>query len=272
MVIKRMLLIFLCYLLFLLILFVFQIKLIYFPEKYSIEQQQVLAERLKLKLWPSEDNYLGLLSKSANTTYKGTIIVFHGNAGSAINRIYYSQALEKLGYRVILAEYPGYGARDGFPSETTMISNGIETLKRALNDFGDPIFLWGESLGSGVVGGIMQTGRIQVKGLVLVAPFDSLANVAQHYYWFFLAKWLIRDEFNNIKNLQNYQGSIAILLADEDEIIPNKYSLTLFDSLHSRKQLWTFKNAGHNNLPLAPELPWWQEVMQFVAGQNGVSP
>jgi len=171
-----------------------------------------------------------------------------------------------------LAEYPGYGARDGFPSETTMISNGIETLKRALNDFGDPIFLWGESLGSGVVGGIMQTGRIQVKGLVLVAPFDSLANVAQHYYWFFLAKWLVRDEFNNIKNLQNYQGSIAILLADEDEIIPNKYSLTLFDSLHSRKQLWTFKNAGHNSLPLAPELPWWQEVMQFVAGQNGVSP
>ncbi len=119
-----MLLIFLCYLLLLLILFVFQRKLVYFPEKYSIEQQQVLAERLKLKLWPSKDNYLGLMSKSANTTYKGTIIVFHGNAGSAINRIYYLQALEKLGYRVILAEYPGYGARDGFPSETTMIFQG----------------------------------------------------------------------------------------------------------------------------------------------------
>ncbi len=267
-----MLLIFLCYLLFLLILFVFQRKLVYFPEKYSIEQQQVLAERLKLKLWPSKDNYLGLMSKSANTTYKGTIIVFHGNAGSAINRIYYLQALEKLGYRVILAEYPGYGARDGFPSETTMISNGIETLKRALNDFGDPIFLWGESLGSGVVGGIMQTGQIQVKGLVLVAPFDSLANVAQHHYWFFLAKWLIRDEFNSIKNLQNYQGSIAFLLAEDDQIIPNKYSLNLFDSLHQRKRLWTFKDAGHNSLPLAPELTWWQEVMQFVAGQNGVSP
>ena len=271
MVIKRMLLIFLCYLLFLLILFVFQRKLVYFPEKYSIVQQQELAERLNLRLWPSKDNYLGLMSKSANTAYKGTIIVFHGNAGSAINRIYYSQALEKLGYRVILAEYPGYGARDGLPSETTMISNGIETLKRALNDFGDPIFLWGESLGSGVVGGIMQTGRIQVKGLVLVAPFDGLANVAQHYYWFFLAKWLVRDEFNNIKNLQNYQGSIAILLADEDEIIPNKYSLTLFDSLYNRKRLWLFKDAGHNSLPLAPELPWWQEVMQFVAGQSGVS-
>ena len=169
MVIKRMLSILLCYLLFLLILFIFQRKLIYFPEKYSIEQQQELAEQLNLKLWPSKDNYLGLMSKSAKTAYKGTIIVFHGNAGSAINRIYYLQALEKLGYRVILAEYPGYGARKGSPSETTMISNGVETLKQALKDFGDPVFLWGESLGSGVVGGIVQTRQIQVKGIVLIS-------------------------------------------------------------------------------------------------------
>jgi uncharacterized protein len=271
MIIKRMLLILLCYLLFLLILFIFQRKLLYFPEKYSIEQQQELAEQLNLKLWPTINNYLGLMSKSSKTAYKGTIIVFHGNAGSAINRIYYLQALETLGYRVILAEYPGYGARKGSPSETILISNGVETLKQAMNDFGGPIFLWGESLGSGVVGGIMQTSQIQVKGIVLVTPFDSLANVAQHYYWYFLAKWLIRDKFNNIENLQNYQGSLAILLAGEDEIIPNEGSLTLFQSLHTRKRLWAFKDAGHNSLPLAPELNWWKEVMQFVAGQSGGS-
>ena len=187
MVIKRMLSIVLFYLLFLLILFVFQRKLIYFPDKHSIEQQQEFAEQLNLKLWPSTDNYLGLISKSTKTAYKGTIIVFHGNAGSAINRIYYLQALERLGYRVILAEYPGYGARKGSPSETTLISNGVETLKLALNDFGGPIFLWGESLGSGVVSGIIQTRQTQVKGIVLVTPFDSLANVAQHHYWFFFS-------------------------------------------------------------------------------------
>jgi hypothetical protein len=255
----------LCYFLFLLFLFCFQRKLIYFPEKHSIEQQQELAEQLNLKLWPSTDDYLGLISKSTKTAIKGTIIVFHGNAGSAINRIYYLQALEKLGYRVILAEYPGYGARKGSPSETTLILDGIEILKQALHDFGDPVFLWGESLGSGVIGGIMQVGQTQVKGIVLVTPFDSLANVAQHHYWFFPAKWLVRDEFNNLKSLQDYQGSIAVLLAGEDEIIPKKYGLGLFDPLHQRKRLWTFKDAGHNSLPLVPELPWWQDIMQFVA-------
>lgn len=272
MAIKQVLSILLPYLMLLLIMFLLQRNMIYFPEKYSLDRQQELAEQVNLKLWPSTDNYLGLMSKSAKTAYKGTVIVFHGNAGSAINRIYYLDALEKLGYRVILAEYPGYGAREGAPSESVLIENGVHTARQALDDFGAPVFLWGESLGSGVVCGIVQSGQIQAKGIVLIAPFDSLAHVAQHHYWFFLAKWLIRDRFNNIKNLQHYSGSTAILLAEDDQIIPGKYSLRLFDSLHHRKRLWTFKDAGHNSLPLAPELPWWQEVMQFVAGQNGVSP
>ena len=149
-----MLSIVLSYCLLLLILFCFQRKLIYFPEKHSLEQQQVFAEQLNLKLWPSIDNYLGLTSKSTQTAYKGTIVIFHGNAGSAINRIYFLQALKSLGYRVRLAEYPGFGARKGSPSESNLIWNGVETLEQALNDFGGPVFLWGESLGSGVVSGI----------------------------------------------------------------------------------------------------------------------
>ena len=270
--IKRMLSILLSYLLFLLIIFLLQRKMIYFPEQHSLSREQELAELVNLKLWPSKDNYLGLISKSAKIASKGTILVFHGNAGSAINRIYYLAALEKLGYRVILAEYPGYGARSGVPSESALIANGVQTARQALDHFGGPIFLWGESLGSGVVCGIVQSGQIRVQGIVLITPFDSLANVAQHHYWFFLAKWLIRDKFNNIKNLYNYLGSTAIVLAEDDQIIPNKYSLKLFDSLQHRKQLWLFKDAGHNSLPLSPGLPWWQEVMRFVAGQNGVSP
>jgi pimeloyl-ACP methyl ester carboxylesterase len=269
---KRMLSILLPYLLLLFVIFLLQRKMIYLPVRHSLIWQQEQAEQLNLKLWPAPENYLGLISGSAKTAGKGTIIVFHGNAGSAINRIYYSEALERLGYRVILAEYPGYGARNGAPSESALIANGVQTVKQALSDFGTPIFLWGESLGSGVVSGIVKTGQVPVKGIVLIAPFDSLASIAQHHYWFFLAKWLIRDKFDNIKNLQHYSGSTAVLLAEDDQIIPNKYSLNLFDSLPPRKRLWTFKGAGHNTLRLAPGLPWWQEVMQFIAGQSGVSP
>jgi hypothetical protein len=267
-----MLSILLTYLLLLLIVFLFQRKMIYFPDTYSIEDQQQLADQADLKLWPSTSDYRGLIAETSQTTSKGTVIVFHGNAGSATDRAYYLDALEKLGYRVILAEYPGYAARKGAPSEAALISDGIQTAKQALNDFGDPVFLWGESLGSGVVGGIVQSGAVPVKGIVLITPFSSMADVAQHHYWLFLAKWLIKDKFDNIKNLKDYSGNTAMLLAEQDEIIPNKLSLRLFESLSQPKKLWSFKGANHNTLPLDENLPWWREVMQFVSGQSGVSP
>ena len=272
MTIKPMFSILLTYLLLLLIVFLFQRKMIYFPATYSVEEQQQLADQANLKLWPSAADYRGLIAKTPNTTGKGTVIVFHGNAGSATDRTYYLDALEIQGYRVILAEYPGYAARNGSPSEQALIADGIQTAKQALTEFGGPIFLWGESLGSGVVGGIVQSGQVPVKGIVLVTPFDSMADVAQHHYWFLLAKWLIKDKFDNLKNLNDYLGNAAMLLAEQDEIIPNKLSLKLFETLHHPKKLWSFKGANHNTLPLNRELPWWQEVMQFVSGQNGGSP
>jgi fermentation-respiration switch protein FrsA (DUF1100 family) len=258
---KPMFSILLTYALLLIAIFVWQRKMIYFPDTYSLEQQLQRADQSGLKLWPSEHDYLGLASNSPG---KGTVIVFHGNAGSASDRTYYVAPLEKLGYRVILAEYQGYGARKGEPSEQVLISDGIWTARQALADFGGPIFLWGESIGSGVVAGIVQSGQVPVKGIVLITPFSSMADIAQHHYWLLLGKWLVRDKFDNIKNLQNYSGNTAVLLAEQDEIIPSQYSLKLYESLTHRKKLWTFKGAGHNTMPLHQNASWWQEVMQFV--------
>ncbi|MGR9044239.1 MAG: alpha/beta hydrolase [Gammaproteobacteria bacterium] len=271
MIIRRMLSLLLTYLLFLVIIFLFQRKLIYFPETHSVTRLQELAASKNLWLWPSEDDYRGLIARPAGASPKGTVIVFHGNAGSAVNRGYYAHALGHLGYRVILAEYPGYGARKGTPSEQAFIKDGMATADLALAEFGEPILLWGESLGAGVVSGIVNSRQIPVPAIVLVSPFDSLPRIAGHHYWYFLGHWLTRDRFDNVKNLRGYSGRTAMILAGQDMIIPNRYSLTLFKSLEGPKRLWEFKDAGHNSLPLSPGLTWWREVIQFVDGKNGES-
>jgi alpha-beta hydrolase superfamily lysophospholipase len=252
------------YLLCILVVFLFQRKMIYLPQVMSIGQQKQLAANSQMKLWPTEDNFLGLISDRDLPKNKGTIIVFHGNAGSANNRIYYLDALEDLGYRVILAEYPGYGARKGKPSEQSLLADANKTVSRAIKDYGSPLFLWGESLGTGVVSGVIQSQKFPVKGVALITPYDSLANVAHRHYWFFWAKWLILDQFNSIKNLQNFTGNTAIIMAGKDDIIPNQHTLNLYDSLPGTKKIWTFPEAGHNTLPFAPENLWWKEVMSFM--------
>ena len=258
----------LTYFLFLLIIFLLQRKLIYFPETRSIEDQHALAAQFDLAPWPSVADYRGLVARSSSNDLIGTVLVFHGNAGSAVNRVYYVNALTRLGYRVILAEYPGYGARKGKPSEQEFITDGLETAQMALAMFGEPVFLWGESLGCGVVAGIVNSGRIPIPGIVLVSPFDSLPNIAGHHYWFFLGRWLTRDKFDNIKNLQGYSGRTAVIMAHRDQVIPNQNTMALYHSLKGSKHLWEFKDADHNTLPLSPGLTWWHEVMKFVEEQN----
>ena len=252
------------YLLILLAVFLLQRKMIYFPDRYTLEQQSEILTSLDLQPWPNARDLRGLMSQTPTLDAKGTVLVFHGNAGSAIHRAFYIEALQRLNYRVIIAEYPGYGTRPGLPSEAVLVEDGIETAKIAIQVFKEPLFLCGESLGSGVVSGIVASKQVPVEGVLLITPFDTMANVAQHYYWFFLAKWLIRDTFDNVNNLHNYPGNTAVILAEQDEVIPNKHTLALFDSLSWGKKLWRFEHAGHNTLPLEPSRPWWQEVMQFI--------
>ena len=254
----------LTYLLILLAVFLLQRKMLYFPDRFTQQQQENLIAGLNLQPWPSAGEQRGMMSRAPLTDAKGTVLVFHGNAGAALHRTYYIDALQRLGYRVIIAEYPGYGVRSGTPSEAALIEDGIATTKLAWREFKEPLFLCGESLGSGVVAGIVASREVPVKGLLLITPFDAMAKVAQHHYWFVLARWLLLDKFDNVPKLRNFQGHIAVLLAEQDEVIPNRRTMALFDALPERKKLWRFENAGHNSLPLEPWRPWWQEVMQFI--------
>ena len=52
------------------------------------------------------------------------MLVFHGNAGPALHRLYFVAGFQALGksWEVFLCEYPGYGSRPGSPSESAIKS------------------------------------------------------------------------------------------------------------------------------------------------------
>ncbi len=262
--VSRIMIFLLIYLLILLTVFLLQRKMLYFPTRYTQQQQEELIASFNLQPWPSTSDLRGIMSRKPLIDVKGTVLVFHGNAGAALHRTYYIDSLQKLGYRVIIAEYPGYGVRSGTPSEAILIKDGIATAQMALHEFKEPLFLCGESLGSGVVAGIVASLNMPVKGLLLITPFDAMNKVAQHHYWFFLARWLLLDKFDNVPRLRDFQGNIAVLVAGQDDVIPNRRTMALFDALSERKKLWRFENSNHNSLPLEHYQLWWQEVMQFI--------
>jgi len=250
-----------------LLVYLFQDRLLYLPVRASMEEVARGAQAAGLRLWPeNEGEYRGLISSNPPSEAQGTVVVFHGNAGSALDRTYYVQPLQRLGFRVILAEYPGYGGRAGKPGEKVLVADGRETVRMALREFGGPIHVWGESLGCGVASAVAADPSTLVAGVILLTPWDSLPRTAQAHYWFLPARWLVRDKYDNVRNLQHFSGRVAVLVAGQDEVIPNRLTQTLFQKITTTKRSWVFEGAGHNSWPIAPELTWWAEVMNFVGG------
>jgi pimeloyl-ACP methyl ester carboxylesterase len=242
--------------------------LIYQPERYPVSELEQAAHLYSVQLWPTADEeYRGLVRPRA-TGARGTIVVFHGNAGSAFHRLHYIAALERLGLQVVLAEYPGYGAREGRRSERALIDDAKTTVLWAERDFGGPLYLWGESLGCGVATALVADPTLSVEGLVLVTPFTSLPDMAQAIYRFYPARWLVRDRYDSIANLQGFRGPVAILVAGDDELVPREQAERLHDSLNTEKKMWIFEGAGHNSWPARPEEMWWQEVTDFLGGHE----
>jgi len=247
--------------------YLWQRRMIYFPDPARPPEGHCRA--LGLRFWPdSGDDYRGFIGMADPAGKKGLVVVFHGNAGGAADRVYYVHALAPLGYRVVLAEYPGYGGRRGGLGERPFVADAKETVRRASEAFGGPLFLVGESLGCGVAAAVAADPAIPVEGVVMITPWDSLPAVAQALYGNLPLQRLVRDKYDNVRNLQAYKKPIAVAVAEQDEIIPHANSLRLYESLTAPKRLWVFAGAGHNSWPVGPSEAWWREVMDFVSAQG----
>ena len=246
-----------------------QKRMLYFPDPAPPSAANLQpTDGPALAVWPmaSGPAFRGYVSAEPleSVPTRGTVVVFHGNAGSARDRNYYLAALEQRGCRVVLAEYPGYGGRAGELGESSFVADGRETARRALAEFGGPLWLWGESLGAGVAAAVATDRTLLVAGVVLITPWDSLPDLAQALYWYLPARWLLRDRYDNGANLSQYPGPVAILIAEQDEIIPAQHSQRLYERLREPKRRWVFPQAGHNSWPAHPTAVWWDEVLDWL--------
>jgi len=238
--------------------------MLYYPSSYLPSQADVAAGNMRF--WPTGPNdYRGLVSAGPAGSARGTIVVFHGNAGTAADRVYYVQALTRLGYRVLLAEYPGYGGRSGKPGEEVLVSDAKETLRLAFEQFGAPMVLLGESLGCGVAAAVAKDPPVTIGGIMLITPWDTLLSVAKDKFPWLPVRLFLRDAYDTIGNLKHYPGRIAIAGAGRDEVIPIEHARTLFESLPGNKKMYTIKGAGHNDWPGMVDLAWWKDITDFIA-------
>ncbi len=263
-----LLLVFWAYLLLLVYFFCRQRQLLYCCDGERPQPEELVS--CGLEFWPAaggDDDYLGLLSPPpAGEKLRGLVVLFHGNAGRALERHYFLPPLLAQGFRVLLVEYPGYGGRPGWPSEALLVAEAGEILRRLRAEFPSvPLYLWGESLGCGVAAGVAAAGPVRPAGVVMLTPWDSLVAVAGSFYWYLPVRWLLRDRYDNLANLRRYRGPVAILVAGRDRTVPPRFGRRLYAGLPEPKKLWLFPAADHSAWPRDPGEKWWAEVMAFLS-------
>lgn len=241
-----------------------QHRMLYQPSPDIPSAESIAASAVRF--WPSAGaDYRGYIGGNETDGARGTFIVFHGNGGIAADRLYYVKALGSLGYRVLLTEYPKYGGRKGELGEAAFVRDADETVRLALEEFGGPIYLLGESLGCGVVSAVVHETTLRVDGIVLITPWDTLRAVAKYHFPYLPVRLFLKDSYDNLANLSRFRGRIAIVGAGQDEIIPIRHARNLHRSLASPSvKMWEIEGAGHNDWPMLVGSEWWKGVAAFV--------
>lgn len=240
-----------------------QDRLLYYPDR-KVPSDEELA-RHGMSFWPAgREGYRGFVGAMPAGRAQGTVIVLHGNAATASDRKYYLEPLRRLGYRVVLAEYPGYGARPGEPGEEAFVRDVRATASIATGMYGAPLYLVGESLGGAVAAAVVRETRA-VAGLILVTPWSTLERVAQETFPWLPVRFFMTDRYDTKSNLTAYQGPVAIVAAERDTIVPPHHARDLFDSFPGRKRFWTVPGADHNDWPAFITDATWREIVAFVS-------
>ncbi len=223
-----------CYLALIIGCALFQRKLIYIPSHHR--ESNGLAE------WKHDQQLYGFARLVASP---GAIWLFlHGNAGQAADRTYVLPSFPSTD-SVYILEYPGYGQRPGSPSKTSFNSAAQQAyeLLRVQNP-SISICVAAESIGSGAASYLATLPHPPDK-IVLITPFDRLADVAGRHYPFLPMSLVLRDNWDNIAALANYQGQLELFAARHDSIIPFSHAKALAESKPSA--LLHSIEGGHND-------------------------
>jgi alpha-beta hydrolase superfamily lysophospholipase len=251
------------------LLFVVQRRLIYQP--YEISQSE---------LWSRAVNEFGgsvqllagfdalVIEPFPNQPARRTAILFHGNGGLNIDRAVYAGEFQRRGIRLVLAEYPGYGARVGKPSQEAIVSDAEQLYGLISARYPtDELLLVGESLGSGVA--IQLATRADLsrrpQALVLITPFMSLARTASLAFFRLPVGWLVRDRFDSASAISQFKGQCSILIAGRDEVVGALQGRELARLARARgaTSVVELENMGHNTWFTAASAQVWETLLRW---------
>jgi pimeloyl-ACP methyl ester carboxylesterase len=229
------------------LLAIFQRDLLYHPPVVNPAVYERTGERLGMVRWQNASGQnIGWKKLSSTQPPLGQVMITYGNGRSALGCYHYVDAMQRTGMDVYVLEYPDYADRLGSPSQASFFKAAEEGFSMLPTN--RPTYLLGESLGTGVAAYLAGTHPDRITGMVLLAPYNKLVDVAQAHFPWFPVRLLLIDRFNSASYLRNYRGPVSILTGMADRVVPERFGLRLFTGYGGLKKLWEFPGADHEDV------------------------
>ncbi len=222
-------------------MFLAQRSMLYYPTPKPTHSNDTL---MSLKL-DGETINVSVFRHTKEDRTQDALLYFGGNAEDVSQNLdTYINAFPS--HDIYLPHYRGYGGSSGKPSESALHADAAAVYKEVSRDHKN-IVLIGRSLGSGVA--IRLAATKPVSRLVLVTPYDSIANVAQDRFKFLPVKLLLKDKFESWRYAPDLTIPTVLVAAQNDLVIPMKHTVSLYEQFAPGvASLITIPDAGHNDL------------------------
>ena len=135
--------------------------------------------------------------------------------------------------------YRGMGKSTGMPSERNLFNDSVtifDYIKKHFNCQDSDIGVIGHSLGTGVA--VHLASQRKIKDLVLVAPYDSIGDIAKQKHWYLPIDYLIKHRFDTIHHADKVTCKTLFIIAHNDDIIANQRSKAVYHKLNTPHKHW----------------------------------
>jgi fermentation-respiration switch protein FrsA (DUF1100 family) len=177
-----------------------------------------------------------------------TLVFFHGNGDGLASVAFVAKPFIEKGYGFLLVEYRGYSGQPGFPTEKNLYSDARVFIRHLLANGvkeSDLVF-YGHSLGTGVA--LQMATEFKASGLVLEAPYMSIARMGQLRFPMFPAEMLTLDRFESFKKIPSLHMPLLVAHGEWDLVVPYDQGKALFDLAPEPKTFIAIPNGGHSDL------------------------
>ncbi len=232
----------------------------------------VTKDSLRLECW-----YV-----KADSSAKGTVILFHGHGGNKSGVATEAASFRAMGYNTLLVDFRAHGGSQG--NTCTIGVDETEDVKLAYDHVKASneknIVLWGISLGSATITKAIHEYRLQPAKVILEMPFGSLLDAvkgrvkmmglpaqplaglltfwggAEHGFWAFSHK-----PFEFAKKMT---CPVLLQWGKNDPRVTRSEIDAIYSNLPGQKKLVVYENSGHESLCKKETTLWTKEVAAFL--------